>query len=171
MIMLTGLTITGPPSHQLAASAASGVDAEVVSPFPPLLNYALPAGSGRDLARWVSEYIASLCAAAAGRIYGLGTVPLQDPDLVAVMGVDRGFLSIVAQPQIRARDLDELLLRHREVARLKSVVDGLLPLIDDDQDQAVELAVESLGAFRPHTGYSTPLPMALRCSSSTFARL
>ena len=28
--------------------------------------------------------------------------PLQDPDLVAVMGVDRGFLSVVAQPQIRA---------------------------------------------------------------------
>ncbi len=25
----------------------------------------------------------------------------------------------------------ELLLRHREVARLKSVVDGLLPLVDD----------------------------------------
>ena len=70
--------------QRLAASAASGVDAEVVSPFPPLLNYALPAGFGRDLARWVSEYIASLCAAAADRIYGLGTVPLQDPDLAAV---------------------------------------------------------------------------------------
>jgi ABC-type nitrate/sulfonate/bicarbonate transport system substrate-binding protein len=28
--------------------------------------------------------------------------PLQEPDLVAVMGVDRGFLSIVAQPHIRA---------------------------------------------------------------------
>jgi aminocarboxymuconate-semialdehyde decarboxylase len=66
-----------------AASAASGVDAEVVSPFPPLLNYRLDAGSGLDLARWVNEYIAGLCAAAPGRIYGLGTVPLQDPDLAA----------------------------------------------------------------------------------------
>jgi aminocarboxymuconate-semialdehyde decarboxylase len=69
--------------RRLAASAASGVDAEVVSPFPPLLNYTLPAASGRDLARWVNEYVASLCAAAPGRIYGLGTVPLQDPDLAA----------------------------------------------------------------------------------------
>jgi len=69
--------------RRLAASAASGVDAEVVSPFPPLLNYALPAGSGRDLARWVSEYVASLCSAVPGRFYGLGTVPLQDPDLAA----------------------------------------------------------------------------------------
>jgi aminocarboxymuconate-semialdehyde decarboxylase len=69
--------------RRLAASAAAGVDAEVVSPFPPLLNYRLPAASGRDLARWVNEYIAGLCAAAPGRIYGLGTVPLQDPDLAA----------------------------------------------------------------------------------------
>jgi aminocarboxymuconate-semialdehyde decarboxylase len=69
--------------QRLAASAASGVDAEVVSPFPPLLNYGLPAAQGRDLARWVSEYVAGLCAAAPGRIYGLGTVPLQDPDLAA----------------------------------------------------------------------------------------
>jgi aminocarboxymuconate-semialdehyde decarboxylase len=76
--------------QRLAASAASGVDAEVLSPFPPLLNYALPALAGRDLARWVSEYIAGLCAAAPDRIYGLGTVPLQDPDLAA------GELSAVA---------------------------------------------------------------------------
>jgi aminocarboxymuconate-semialdehyde decarboxylase len=69
--------------QRLAASAASLVDAEVVSPFPPLLNYLLPAAYGRDLARWVNEYIAGLCAAAPFRIYGLGTVPLQDPDLAA----------------------------------------------------------------------------------------
>jgi aminocarboxymuconate-semialdehyde decarboxylase len=69
--------------RRLAASAASGVDAEVVSPFPPLLNYRLPAEAGRDMARVVNEYIAGLCAAAPGRIYGLGTVPLQDPDVAA----------------------------------------------------------------------------------------
>jgi aminocarboxymuconate-semialdehyde decarboxylase len=69
--------------RRLAASGASGVDAEVVSPFPPLLNYRLPAAYGRDLARWINEYVAGLCAAVPGRIYGLGTVPLQDPDLAA----------------------------------------------------------------------------------------
>src|SRR5256886_16452388 len=82
-LRFTARTVWFDAEQRLAASAASGVDAEVVSPFPPLLNYALPAGSGRDLARWVSEYIASLCAAFPGRIYGLGTVPLQDPDLAA----------------------------------------------------------------------------------------
>jgi aminocarboxymuconate-semialdehyde decarboxylase len=69
--------------RRLAAAAASGVDAEVVSPFPPLLNYRLPADAGRDLARAVNEYIAGLCAAQPGHFYGLGTVPLQDPDLAA----------------------------------------------------------------------------------------
>src|SRR5580692_11653071 len=69
--------------RRLAASSASGLDAEVVSPFPPLLNYRLSSGPGLDLARVVNEYIAGLCAAAPGRIYGLGTVPLQDPDVAA----------------------------------------------------------------------------------------
>ena len=82
-VRFTARTVWFDAEQRLAASAASGVDAEVVSPFPPLLNYALPAGAGRDLARWVSEYIASLCAAFPGRFYGLGTVPLQDPDLAA----------------------------------------------------------------------------------------
>src|SRR5690349_24442082 len=48
--------------RRLAASAASGVDAEVVSPFPALLNYRLPAAVGTDLARPVDEYLAGLCA-------------------------------------------------------------------------------------------------------------
>ncbi len=69
--------------QRLAAMAASGVTAEVVSPFPPLLNYRLAAHSGRDLARWVNDSIAGLCQARPGRFFGLGTVPLQDPDLAA----------------------------------------------------------------------------------------
>ena len=64
-LRFTARTVWFDAEQRLAASAASGVDAEVVSPFPPLLNYALAAGAGRDLARWVSEYIASLCAAVA----------------------------------------------------------------------------------------------------------
>ncbi len=69
--------------QRLAAMAASGVTAEVISPFPPLLNYRLPARSGRDLSRWVNDFIAGLCQAGPGRFFGLGTVPLQDPDLAA----------------------------------------------------------------------------------------
>jgi aminocarboxymuconate-semialdehyde decarboxylase len=69
--------------RRLAAMDANGVDAEVVSPLPPLLNYRLPAGAARDLCRGIDEFIVRLCEAAPGRFYGLGSVPLQDPDLAA----------------------------------------------------------------------------------------
>jgi aminocarboxymuconate-semialdehyde decarboxylase len=68
---------------RLAAMDASRTDAEVVSPMPPLLNYRLPAGSGRDLARWINEFVVTLCAVEPARFFGLGTVPMQDPDLAA----------------------------------------------------------------------------------------
>jgi aminocarboxymuconate-semialdehyde decarboxylase len=59
----------------------SGVDAEVVSPMPPLLDYALPGAEGLELSRRVNEFIASLCAVDPGRLMGMGMVPMQSPDL------------------------------------------------------------------------------------------
>jgi aminocarboxymuconate-semialdehyde decarboxylase len=69
--------------RRLAAMDANGVDAEVVSPLPPLLNYRVPPGDARELCRGINEFIVRLCAVAPSRFYGLGTVPLQDPDLAA----------------------------------------------------------------------------------------
>lgn len=68
---------------RLESSAASGVDAELLSPFPALLNYRAPASVGRDLCRVTNEYIAGLVAAYPAKFYGLGTVPMQDPDTAA----------------------------------------------------------------------------------------
>jgi aminocarboxymuconate-semialdehyde decarboxylase len=68
---------------RLEASAASGLDAELLSPFPALLNYRAPADVGRDLCRVTNEYIAGLVAAYPDRFFGLGTVPMQDPDAAA----------------------------------------------------------------------------------------
>jgi aminocarboxymuconate-semialdehyde decarboxylase len=69
--------------RRLEASASRGVDAELLSPFPALLNYRAPAEVGRDLSRVVNEYIAGLVSAFPSRFLGLGTVPMQDPDLAA----------------------------------------------------------------------------------------
>ena len=69
--------------QRLEASTASGLDAEVLSPFPALLNYKSPAAVGRDLCRVTNSYIAGLVAAFPGRFYGLGTVPMQDPEMAA----------------------------------------------------------------------------------------
>jgi len=69
--------------RRLAAMDTSGVDAEVVSPLPPLLNYRLAAADAVRLCRGVNAFIARLCEVAPSRFYGLGTVPMQDPDLAA----------------------------------------------------------------------------------------
>jgi aminocarboxymuconate-semialdehyde decarboxylase len=68
---------------RLAAMDASGTDAEVVSPMPPLLDCRLAAKSARDLCRWINEFVVSLCAVDPSRFFGFGTVPLQDPGLAA----------------------------------------------------------------------------------------
>jgi aminocarboxymuconate-semialdehyde decarboxylase len=61
----------------------SGVDAEVVSPMPPLLDYGLSGPEGLDLSRRVNEFVASLCAADPARLMGMGMVPMQAPELAA----------------------------------------------------------------------------------------
>ncbi len=69
--------------QRLAAQDAAGVDAEVLTPMPPLLRYDLPPGDGLALARHVNEVTAQLCATDPSRLIGLGMVPLQDPDVAA----------------------------------------------------------------------------------------
>lgn len=69
--------------RRIEAMAASGVDAEVVSPMPPLLRHDLPVPHARDLARHVNEFTATMCAAAPGTLFGLGMAPLADPELAA----------------------------------------------------------------------------------------
>lgn len=68
---------------RLEAQQASGVDAEVLSPMPPLLDGRLPAKDARDLSRAVNEFIAELCKAHPERFHGLGMVPIIDPEMAA----------------------------------------------------------------------------------------
>jgi aminocarboxymuconate-semialdehyde decarboxylase len=69
---------------RLAAQDASGVDAEVLTPMPPLLRYDLPAADGLALARHVNEVTAELCSADPNRLIGLGMVPMQEPEAAAL---------------------------------------------------------------------------------------
>jgi aminocarboxymuconate-semialdehyde decarboxylase len=59
---------------------AHGVDAHVISPMPELLSYWFTLEDGLDFCRYTNEFIVAMCAAAPGRFFGLGAVPLQDPD-------------------------------------------------------------------------------------------
>ncbi len=66
---------------RLEAQDENGVDLEVVTPMPPLLDYSLPGSEGLELSRRVNEFVVGLCAADPSRILGMGMVPLQDVDL------------------------------------------------------------------------------------------
>jgi aminocarboxymuconate-semialdehyde decarboxylase len=67
--------------RRIAAMDSAGVDAEVLTPMPPLLRYDLPTADGLSLARYVNDSTAALCAAAPDRMFGFGMAPMQDPEL------------------------------------------------------------------------------------------
>jgi len=67
--------------RRVAAMDESDVDAEVLTPMPPLLRHDLPVADAVALARHVNESTAALCAAAPDRLFGFGMVPMQEPDL------------------------------------------------------------------------------------------
>jgi aminocarboxymuconate-semialdehyde decarboxylase len=69
--------------RRIADMLAMGVDAEAISPMPELLSYWYTPQHGLDMCRYLNEFILGLVSAAPGRFYGLGIVPLQDPDLAA----------------------------------------------------------------------------------------
>jgi aminocarboxymuconate-semialdehyde decarboxylase len=67
--------------RRLEEMDSSGVDAEVVSPMPPLLDYGLSGAEGLDLSRRVNEFVAELCQAEPNRLMGMAMLPMQAPEL------------------------------------------------------------------------------------------
>jgi aminocarboxymuconate-semialdehyde decarboxylase len=80
---LTAQPVCWDPSARAEAMASRGVDAEVVTPMPGLLGYALSPSEGIELCRYINDFVVQLCAALPNRLYGLGLVPMQDPDLAS----------------------------------------------------------------------------------------
>jgi aminocarboxymuconate-semialdehyde decarboxylase len=66
--------------RRLADLDAIGVDIQLVGPMPMHRYWAEP-NLAAKLTITVNEAIAGHCAAGGGRLYGLGTLPLQHPDL------------------------------------------------------------------------------------------
>jgi aminocarboxymuconate-semialdehyde decarboxylase len=58
-----------------------GIDIQALSPAPNQTYYWTEPGMGAELARMVNERLAEIVAKWPERFVGLGTVPLQDPDL------------------------------------------------------------------------------------------
>ena len=62
---------------------AAKVHAQAISCLPELMSYWFPPEDGLAMNRYVNDFIASMVQAAPKRFYGLGGVPLQDPDMAA----------------------------------------------------------------------------------------
>ena len=68
-------------SKRLADFADMGLELQAISPMPELLSYWLAAPDAAQLVRYLNDQIAAMVAESAGRLIGLGAVPLQDVDL------------------------------------------------------------------------------------------
>jgi aminocarboxymuconate-semialdehyde decarboxylase len=69
--------------RRIADMDADGIAAQALSPMPELLSYWLDAPAALDLGRGLNHAIGEMVARRPDRFFGLGSVPLQDPDLAA----------------------------------------------------------------------------------------
>jgi aminocarboxymuconate-semialdehyde decarboxylase len=76
------------PEQRLRECDVAGVGVQVLSTVPILLGYQLPRDRGHDLSRLLNDHIAALCAQHPRRFIGLGTLPMQAPEL-AVRELER----------------------------------------------------------------------------------
>ncbi|MFF4507437.1 amidohydrolase family protein [Streptomyces sp. NPDC001401] len=95
-------------TERLADLDAMGVDLQVVGPMPMHHYWADPDLAVR-LARTVNQAVATHCARAPERLFGLGTVPIQHPDL-AVALLDKavteyGLYGISVSTTVEGREL------------------------------------------------------------------
>lgn len=66
---------------RIAEMDALGVDVQAISPSPGQFFYFAPPEVGREAAQIVNNGIADALSLHPGRLVGMGTVPLQDPDM------------------------------------------------------------------------------------------
>lgn len=95
-------------NRRLADMDAMGVDAQAVSPMP-MHHYWADRDLAVRLTRTVNEGVAAHCAKAPDRLVGIGTVPLQHPDLAvrelthAVQ--DLGLKGVTVSTNVNGREL------------------------------------------------------------------
>jgi aminocarboxymuconate-semialdehyde decarboxylase len=88
-----------------------GIDVQAISPAPNQTYYWTDPGLGAELARKVNERLAEIVAKWPDRFVGLGTIPLQDPDLAvaelthAVKNL--GLRGVEINPSVNGMDLTD----------------------------------------------------------------
>lgn len=76
------------PKARLEDCDAHSVDVQVLSTVPVMFSYWAKPRDTLTISQYVNDHIAEVCAGNPKRFVGLGTLPMQDPDL-AVQELDR----------------------------------------------------------------------------------
>ena len=103
-----------------------GIDIQAVSPAPNQTYYWTDPGEGAQLARQVNERLAEIVAKWPDRFVGLGTVPLQDPDLAVAelnfITKNLGLRGVEINPSVNGMDLtDKRLMLEKFFARVQEL--------------------------------------------------
>jgi aminocarboxymuconate-semialdehyde decarboxylase len=97
------------PERRIADMDRMGIDIQAISPAPRQTYYGADPDLGRAATRAINDFIAEICARYPDRFVGLGTVPLQAPEL-AVAELERlhkslGFRGIEIMTHVAGEDL------------------------------------------------------------------
>lgn len=96
---------------RLASMDAARVDVQLLSSWIDLTGYSLPAEVGARYARMFNELLAATVAEHPDRFLGLGTVPLQTPEVAAAelrhAVTDLGMVGVEIATTVDGRDLDD----------------------------------------------------------------
>lgn len=85
------------------------LDLQAISPMPELLSYWMQASDASQLLRYINDQIATMVNESAGRLIGLGAVPLQDVGLAIreleyLMGIP-GFAGVEVGSNVNGRPI------------------------------------------------------------------
>jgi aminocarboxymuconate-semialdehyde decarboxylase len=99
------------PTQRLAECDAEDVGIQVLSTVPVMFNYWSRPEDGLDLSQFLNDHLAGVVRAHPDRFVGLGTVPLQSPDLAA-REMERcvrtlGFAGVIVGSHVNGWNLDE----------------------------------------------------------------
>jgi aminocarboxymuconate-semialdehyde decarboxylase len=98
------------PARRIEDCDRDGVDVQVLSTVPVMFSYWAKPKDGLDLARFLNDDLARVVGERPARFVGLGTLPLQDPEL-AIGELERcvedlGFAGVQIGSNVNAWNLD-----------------------------------------------------------------